>query len=58
LAPRAETQKGFMSSAINGSFAYVMVLYFVLCARDFPCQCYVLCVLVQGMFLYDQIVNP
>jgi hypothetical protein len=35
-----------------------MVLCFVLCARHCPCQSCVLCVLVQGMVLHDQIENP
>jgi hypothetical protein len=37
--------------------AHVMVLCFVLCTRHCPCQSWVLCVLVQGMVLHDQIEN-
>jgi hypothetical protein len=38
--------------------AHFMVLCFVLCTRHCPCQSCVLCVLVQGMVLHDEIENP
>jgi hypothetical protein len=37
---------------------HIMVLCFVLRTRHRPCQSCVLCVLVQGMVLHDQIENP